>query len=92
MVEVFRTDVTNNLQARNLVGVIEGTFEGYRANFDLEDRDHILRIEVTDVVNVTRVIKLLKGMGVTAEVLPDDVEDLDFLLPGRSRNNKITLP
>ena len=81
MVEVFRTNVTNNLQARNLVGVIEECFEGYKANFDLDDRDHILRIEVSDVVNATRVISVLKDMGVSAEVLPDEVEDLDFLLP-----------
>ena len=81
MVEVFKTNVTNNLQARNLVGVIEGCFDGYKVNFDLDDRDHILRIEVSDVVNVTSVINVLRDMGVSAEVLPDEVEDLDFLLP-----------
>ena len=80
MVEVFKTSVTNNLEARNLVKVIEWYFEGCKANFDLDDHDNILRIEVIDMINAGRVIDLLKDMGVTAEVLPDNVEDVDFLL------------
>ncbi len=82
MVEVFKTDVTNDLQASNLVGVIEGCFEGYKANFDLDDRDHILRIEVEDVVNINRVIAVLKASGVHAEILPDEVEDVNLILFG----------
>lgn len=82
MVEVFKTDVTNDLQASNLVGVIEGCFEGYKANFDLDDRDHILRIEVEDVVNINRVIAVLKASGVNAEILPDEVEDVNLILFG----------
>ena len=81
MVEVFKTNVTNEHQARKLIGVIEGYFDGYKVNFDLEDRDRILRIEVQKTIDADTLINLLKDMGVKAEVLPDEVEGFDFLLP-----------
>ena len=82
MVEVFKTNVASHLQEANLVRVIEGSFEGYKANFDIDDCDHILRIESVKNIEVTRLICFLKDIGVMAEVLPDEVEDIDFLLPG----------
>lgn len=81
MVEVFKTDVTNEVQAINVVGIIERYFEGCKANFDLGDCDHILRVEVTDTIDADAVVNLLKEMRVSAEVLPDVVEGIDFLLP-----------
>lgn len=83
MVEVFKTNVTSSHQARNLVGVIEDHFDGYKVNFDLDDRDHILRIEVARTVDTDALINLMKDMGVKAEVLPDEVERFDFLTPCR---------
>jgi len=74
MVEVFKTNVTSNHQARVLVGMIQDRFEGYRVNFDLEDCDHILRIEARKAIEVDVVIDMLKSMGVKAETLPDEVE------------------
>lgn len=81
MVEVFKTNVTSEHQAKRLVGVIEGHFDGYKVNFDLEDRDRILRIEVQETIDANTLINLLKDMGVKAEVLPDEVEGFEFLLP-----------
>lgn len=80
MVEVFKTNVTNDRHARDIVAVIENHFEGYKVNFDLEDRDHILRVEVSKNIDVDRLLSVLKYLGVSAEVLPDEVEDIDFLL------------
>jgi len=91
MVEVFKTNVTSNHQARVVVSLIQYHFEGFRANFDLQDCDHILRIEVAShrKIEVDPVVNLLRDLGVRAEVLPDDTDDLTALL-GRL-NDKITL-
>lgn len=74
MIEVFKTNVTNNHQARVVVGMIQDRFEGYRVNFDLDDCDHILRIEATGVIEADTLITFLRDMGVKAETLPDEVE------------------
>jgi hypothetical protein len=74
MVEVFKTNVTNTCQARALVGMIQDRFDGYKVNFDLEDCDHILRIESTRTIEADQIVTLLRDAGVTAETLPDEVE------------------
>jgi hypothetical protein len=72
MVEVFKTNVTSDHQAKTLVSVIRYHFEGSKVNFDLDDCDRILRIEWSGTIVVEPVIELLKRMGVTAEVLLDE--------------------
>jgi len=72
MVEVFKTNVTSNHQARVLVNLIQCQFDGYKVNFDLDDCDRILRIESSREINPQPVIELLTDMGVTAEVLLDE--------------------
>lgn len=70
MVEVFKTNVTSNHQAKQLVNLLEDYFSGYKVNFDLEDCDRILRVEARlKAVEPQPVITLLKQMGVSAEVL-----------------------
>jgi len=69
MVEVFKTNVTSNHQAKQLVHLIEDYFD-YKVNFDLEDCDHILRVEAySEEVQPQPLINLLENMGVHAEVL-----------------------
>lgn len=77
MVEVFKTDVINFRQARELVIMIENCFEVARVNFDLDDCDRILRIEAKDPFDTDSLINLLGRMGVHAEVLPDTIEWLN---------------
>jgi hypothetical protein len=74
MVEVFKTNVTNDFQAKKLVGVIEDRFDGYKANFDLDDCDRILRIQSSAGIDIDSLTHFLKDMGVKAEVLPDEVD------------------
>ena len=75
MVEVFKTNVKDRAQAVMLIQRIHETFTGYKANFDLEDCDRILRVRsVTGVVESFRLIHLLKELGCHAEVLPDIVK------------------
>ncbi|HEY5919646.1 MAG TPA: hypothetical protein VIU13_19640 [Chryseolinea sp.] len=73
MIEVFKTDVDDSRFADILVEHIQRTFQGYQANFDLQDRDKILRVKnVSGLVNSDRLIKMLDMFGFYAEVLPDD--------------------
>lgn len=81
MVEVFKTNVIDPEQANALIGLIHKTFVNYRANFDLDDCDKILRIQCDNsCVQGSAVISLLNDMGFYAEVLPDDDESGDNTL------------
>lgn len=73
MIEVFKTNVNEPLQAALLVDNIHRTFEGYSANFDLDDCDNILRVaSASGEVHTGAVIALLEDSGFVAEVLPDE--------------------
>ncbi|AHM62765.1 hypothetical protein D770_22590 [Flammeovirgaceae bacterium 311] len=73
MVEVFKTNVSSPDQANRLLVQIHNTFIHYRANFDLWDCDHILRVKSTNgSIQPLPLILLLKKNGFRAEVLPDD--------------------
>lgn len=73
MVEVFKTNVKDPVDARMLVNRIQSTLNGYNANFDLQDCDKILRVEIAHgVVEVAKVMALLARGGFSAEVLSDD--------------------
>jgi hypothetical protein len=74
MVEVFKTDVNDRDDANRLIKRIHEAFDGYIANFDLEDCDKILRVKCTTGVIVSScLIDLLKNLGFAAEVLPDEI-------------------
>lgn len=70
MVEVFKTNVDHIHQAGMLIACIHQTFEGYVANFDLDDCDKILRVKSsTGYVDAPQIIRLLTGLGFYAEIL-----------------------
>lgn len=76
MVEVFKTNVERKEDANRLVNRIHANFKGYKANFDLEDCDRILRVECTrEEIDAPGIVKLLTASGFFAEVLPDVVPD-----------------
>ena len=73
VVEVFKTNVIDPGQARMLVDHIHKSFRDYKANFDLEDCDKILRIKsAAGFVQAQVLIDLLHNLGCVAEILPDD--------------------
>ena len=73
MIEVFKTNVTQKDQANRLIDHIHKTFMDYKANFDLEDCDRILRVKaVSGRVQPSQLIGLLNDFGFYAEVLPDE--------------------
>lgn len=72
MVEVFKTNVIHKEEANMLIGLIHRAFAEYRANFDLDDCDSILRIKsISGTVRHACLITLLNDYGFNAEVLPD---------------------
>jgi hypothetical protein len=73
MIEVFKTDVNDENQARQLISQIHETVENCQANFDLDDCDRILRVQgISCERDVFTIISLIKQSGCNAQVLPDD--------------------
>ena len=73
MVEVFKTSVNDYTHAQRLISEIRKAFPSYKANFDLDDCDNILRIECVNEVEINYLIKLLDNHNCEAEVLMDMV-------------------
>ena len=68
-VEIFKTNVREPQHAQMLLAQIHLAFKDYRANFDLQDCDHILRVENPAAIEPELLIRLLKDCGFTAELL-----------------------
>lgn len=81
MVEVFKTNVNETLHARWMVDLIHRNFPLYKANFDLDDCDRILRIESIQTVDIPPIIGLLEDGGFVAEVLKDELPATPFVPP-----------
>lgn len=70
MIEVFKTSVTERWQANILVEQIHKQFIHYKANFDLQDCDRILRVKsISGAVQAMPLIQLLEDHGFHAEIL-----------------------
>ena len=82
MTEVFKTNVRRKEQARMLIRQIQKAFCDYKANFDLDDCDHILRVKSKgEIIHSSSLIDLLQHLGFHAEILPDDHQPPRPLLP-----------
>jgi hypothetical protein len=68
MIEVFITDVEREEQAKDVIVQLSHYFPGSRINFDLEDCDHILRIESRHV-ETDSIVKAMHGLGYKCDVL-----------------------
>lgn len=77
MVEVFKTDVVKQGQAKLLTDLICLHFAGCQASFDLEDCDRILRVasDGTDICH-RAIIGLLESFGYQAAVLGEDAAEV----------------
>jgi hypothetical protein len=59
---VFRTSVNSHDQVDALRPLLELTVAGGEWNFDLEDRDHVLRVDAEGIVS-DHIVELLAGLG-----------------------------
>lgn len=81
MIEVFKTDVQNLMQADRLRYELGKIFSDHQITFDLNDCDKILRIKGPNniLIQASLVIDLMENFGFTAEVLPDVVIMTDIV-------------
>jgi hypothetical protein len=68
MVEVFKTNVTEEDEARHVIGKLQFYFPDARINFDLEDCDKILRVENSQI-DIQKTVELVSITGYRCEVL-----------------------
>ena len=68
MVEVYKTNVNRRRQAKKLTAHLTEHFPALKINFDLEDCDHILRIEGEDILN-EKITRLVTESGYRCEIL-----------------------
>jgi hypothetical protein len=68
MVEVFKTNVQRNEQAKELIFLLQQKFPESKINFDLDDCDKVLRIEGTNFISCN-VMNVLKERGFMCNVL-----------------------
>jgi len=81
MVEVFRTDVINALDAKLIIDQIHKNFEHYRANFALDDCDKILRVKCLEgTVSANEIISIVAAHGFLARILVDDFQPIAGLV------------
>jgi hypothetical protein len=68
VVEIFKTNVCQKKQAFKLLTVLSNRFPLLKVNFDLSDRDKILRIEGQQVIPA-RIIETVNENGYLCEIL-----------------------
>jgi len=68
MVEVFKTNVHETIEANRLVSLLVQHFPGSRINFDLEDCDKVLRIEGGNIMPA-KVMNLVNAHGFACNIL-----------------------
>ena len=88
MIEVFKTNITDRHHANRLIDDLHKIHPDYKANFDLDDHDRILRVENKNgLVPANSVIRLVNDHGFEAEVLPDEIPLARYLLIGEMSKN-----
>ena len=62
MVEVFRTNIRRRSQGKMLLSLLSEAFPSFKINFDLSDRDKILRAE-GECVEPEKIILFMEESG-----------------------------
>ena len=68
MVEVFKTNVQKKAQSKMLLRILSEAFPSFKINFDLSDRDKVLRVE-GDNMELLKIMILVNEYGFKCEVL-----------------------
>jgi len=69
MIEIFKTNVQNRSQAKQVLNLLKNMFSDADINFDLKDRDKILRVAGIQQSYTTSIVTDLKKLGFTCEIL-----------------------
>jgi hypothetical protein len=68
MIEVFKTSINEQGQAERILSALVNSFPRIKPNFDLDDCDHVLRVEGNEFTP-TEIIDLLRTNGHYCELL-----------------------
>lgn len=68
MVEVYRTNITENSSAEEVTTHLMQLYPDSKINFDLEDCDHVLRVECSDNI-FDKISAKVNSLGYFCEVL-----------------------
>lgn len=68
MIEVFKTNVKEKASAEMILSALVHSFPTIKPNFDLEDCDHVLRVEGSEFTT-TEIVNLLQSKGHYCEML-----------------------
>jgi hypothetical protein len=68
-IEVFKTNVSRKKDAVKIIRKLTMLEPNYSANFDIQDCDHILRIESNKKIHNDSVIALLKYNNYNCEII-----------------------
>jgi tRNA G26 N,N-dimethylase Trm1 len=72
MLEIFKTNVHEESDAKKLVKILKGAIPTATINFDLNDCDKVLRVEA-ETVSTDEVISIIDSNGFTCKVIPDKI-------------------
>lgn len=68
MVEIFKTDVYDVMQAEQVIALLNQHFPAFMINFDLHDCDKILRVK-GDSIPVNEIVNIVSANGFHCSVL-----------------------
>ena len=68
MVEIFKTNVYDTMQAEQVIALLNRHFPAFVVNFDLHDCDKILRVK-GDSIPVDKIVNLVSANGFYCSVL-----------------------
>lgn len=78
MIEVYKTNIQKKNQTKEIKEQIKKRFPNYGVDFDLEDCDHILRIETfNQALDNDAIINIVQKLGFNIEILPDEITVLN---------------
>ncbi len=69
MIEIFATDIKSIKDARVVEGLFSIVFPRLEVNFDLEDRDRILRVQSPSPIEHNSIVSYIRNLGFAAKVL-----------------------
>jgi hypothetical protein len=69
MIEIFKTNVQTRREAKKVLGLLNLLFSEVQANFDLQDRDKILRLQGVEPADLPVVKSELAQLGFICEIL-----------------------
>ncbi len=75
MIEVFRTNVNNKSEAKNVMNELVKTIPDSIVSFDLEDCDRVLRVESRKQrFDKRQVMEMVRKNGFLCQVLNDEIK------------------